>query len=64
MTSDDLDELDDSESIDLLILPRVSSERRSCSEPTRRASLLSNMVGVAATPPASDVSPLAAGFSE
>ena len=46
---------DDTGSIDLLVLPRVSSERSCGSEPAGGASLLPNVVGVSAAPPASDV---------
>jgi len=58
------DNSDNADSVDLLVLPGVSAERGRCSEPAGGASLLSNMVGVSATPPASDVGTLTPGFSE
>ncbi len=56
--------LDDTGSIDLFVLPRVSSERCGGSEPAGGASLLSDMVGVAAAPPASYVGSLSPSFAE
>ena len=51
-------------SVDLLVLPRISSERSGSSEPACRAPLLSNVVRMAATPPAPDVSSFSPGLAE
>ena len=59
-----VDNSDNADSVDLLVLPGVSAELGRCSEPAGSAPLLSNMVGVPATPPASDVGTLTPGFSE
>ena len=55
---------DDTGSIDLLVLPRVSSEGSGGSEPAGGASLLPNVVGVAAAPPAPDVGSFSSRFAE
>lgn len=59
-----MDELDNSCPIDLLVLPRVSAELGGCSEPARSTSLLSDVVGMPATSPASDMGTSAASLSE
>jgi hypothetical protein len=46
---------DDTGSVDLLVLPRISAERCCRSKSAGRAPLLPNMIGVAAAPPAPDV---------
>ena len=51
-------------SVYLLVLPRISSERSGSSEPAGRAPLLSNVVRVAATPPAPDVSSFSPSLPE
>ena len=51
-------------SVDLLVLPRISSERSGGSKPTRSASFLTDVVRVAAAPPASDVGSLAPSLAE
>ncbi len=55
---------DDPRSIDLLVLPRISSERSGGSEPASCASLLPNVVRVSAAPPASDVGSFSPGLAE
>ena len=55
---------DDSDPVNLLVLPGISPELRRGSESTGSASLLPNVVGVTAAPPASDMGALAPGFSE
>ena len=54
----------DSGPIDLLVLPRISSERGRCSETTGCTSLFPYMVGVAAAPSAADMRAFSACFSE
>jgi hypothetical protein len=55
--------LDDSCPVDLLVLPGVASKLGDLAEATCGAAFLSNMVGVSATSPASDVSSLSAGLT-
>src|SRR5207247_3469197 len=58
------DNSDNADSIDLLVLPGVSAEGGRCSEPASSTSLLPDMVGVPATPPASDMGTLSSSFPE
>ena len=51
-------------SVDLLVLPRVSSECCRGSEPTGGAPLLPDVVGMAAAPPAPDVGSLSPSLAE
>ena len=53
-----------SDSVDFLVLPRVSSHCCLGSKPARGAPLLSDMVGMAPASAASNVGSLAAGLSE
>ena len=59
-----MEESDDSDPVDLLVLPRVSTQLCRGSESTGSAPLLPNVVRVTAAPPASDMGALAPGFSE
>ena len=56
--------LDYSDSVNLLVLPRISPELRRGSKSTGSASLLPNVVRVTAAPPASDMGALAPSFTE
>ncbi len=51
-------------SVDLLVLPRVSSERGRGSKTAGGAPLLPNVVRVAAAPPAPDVGSFSPGLAE
>ena len=58
------DNSDNADSVDLFVLPGVSAERGRRSEPASSTSLLPDMVGVPATPSASDMGTLSSSFPE
>ena len=51
-------------SIDLLVLPRISSKRSGSPEPAGRAPLLPDVIGMSAAPPAPDVSSFSPSLAE